>query len=222
VQERPIVAPERLPDALQGGQNEHTGAIPSNWLGAERSPVGAAVEGDMEHGCCNYGVYHRRFPGEYADTPGQDALTNTLQVELFGCTPISKAWDVLQMQAHCLRKSRFSIVQASINVFIDMILLVYPLPLLRIMKINIKQRSMPPIRLFVLRPANLYCSRACCDILGWHRAPHCEYHATMRDCNGGDAERSDLVGGRHQLELGVGTCLVADRGGCGHRRRVSP
>jgi hypothetical protein len=79
-----------------------------------------------------------------ADTATKDSLTNMLQIEIFGCAPISSAWDVQNMRAHCLQKSLFNIVQASINVFIDMILLVYPLPLLRILKINVRQRSRSP------------------------------------------------------------------------------
>ncbi|KAF2686297.1 hypothetical protein K458DRAFT_298376 [Lentithecium fluviatile CBS 122367] len=62
-------------------------------------------------------------------------------VELFGCTPISRAWDVQNMQNGCMSKTEFNIVQASINVFIDLLLLFYPLPLLRILRINTQQRT---------------------------------------------------------------------------------
>ncbi|CAI6337644.1 unnamed protein product [Periconia digitata] len=60
--------------------------------------------------------------------------------ELCACQPISATWKVESDIRSCMDMRAFYIAQGSINVVVDMLLLIFPLPLLRILNINQRQR----------------------------------------------------------------------------------
>ncbi|KAF2714611.1 hypothetical protein K504DRAFT_420571 [Pleomassaria siparia CBS 279.74] len=60
--------------------------------------------------------------------------------EVFACRPISRSWDVEKLPMGCMFAAMFNTSQASINVFTDMVLLVFPMPLLRQLHVNTTQR----------------------------------------------------------------------------------
>ncbi|KAJ4369298.1 hypothetical protein N0V86_009129 [Didymella sp. IMI 355093] len=62
-------------------------------------------------------------------------------VQVFSCVPVNAAWDVQQLSFMCIDGATFMHAQAAINVFTDVVLLLYPLPLLRVLKFNKRQRS---------------------------------------------------------------------------------
>ncbi|XPT03226.1 hypothetical protein M3J09_012327 [Ascochyta lentis] len=62
-------------------------------------------------------------------------------VQIFSCLPISAAWDVQQIPIVCIDGATFMHVQGAINVFTDLVLLLYPLPLLPLLKFNKRQRT---------------------------------------------------------------------------------
>ncbi|KAF3044554.1 hypothetical protein E8E11_004508 [Didymella keratinophila] len=62
-------------------------------------------------------------------------------VQIFSCLPVTAAWDVTQIPLMCIDGASFSHAQSGINVFIDVVLLLYPLPLLPLLKFNKRQRS---------------------------------------------------------------------------------
>jgi hypothetical protein len=68
-------------------------------------------------------------------------LLTEVQVQIFSCIPISAAWDVELMPVMCIDVASFMHAQAGINVFTDVVLLLYPLPLLPLLKFNKRQRS---------------------------------------------------------------------------------
>jgi hypothetical protein len=61
--------------------------------------------------------------------------------QLLACIPISRAWDVESQPQGCIRGEIFMQVSAAINVGMDVVLLLFPLPLLPLLKFNRKQRS---------------------------------------------------------------------------------
>jgi hypothetical protein len=67
------------------------------------------------------------------------------QVQIFSCLPVTAAWDVTQIPLMCIDGASFSHAQSGINVFIDVVLLLYPLPLLPLLKFNKRQRSTDPL-----------------------------------------------------------------------------
>ncbi|KAF1927398.1 uncharacterized protein M421DRAFT_30823, partial [Didymella exigua CBS 183.55] len=62
-------------------------------------------------------------------------------VQIFSCLPVTAAWDVEQIPIMCIDGAMFMQAQGGINVFTDVVLLVYPLPLLRVLKFNRRQRT---------------------------------------------------------------------------------
>jgi hypothetical protein len=64
------------------------------------------------------------------------------QVQIFSCLPVTAAWDVTQIPLMCIDGASFMHAQGGINVFTDVVLLLYPLPLLPLLKFNKRQRSM--------------------------------------------------------------------------------
>jgi hypothetical protein len=69
-----------------------------------------------------------------------------LQVQIFSCLPVTAAWDVEQIPIMCIDSATFMHAQGAINVFTDVVLLLYPLPLLPLLKFNKRQRSMLSIK----------------------------------------------------------------------------
>ncbi|KAG9376759.1 hypothetical protein PtrSN002B_002376 [Pyrenophora tritici-repentis] len=57
------------------------------------------------------------------------------------CTPFGRVWDVLAQPDGCLNVALFMIASGAINVITDVILLIFPLPLLRLLKFNKRQRT---------------------------------------------------------------------------------
>jgi hypothetical protein len=64
--------------------------------------------------------------------------------QLLACIPISRAWDVEAQPQGCIQGETFMQVSAAINVGMDVVLLLFPLPLLPLLKFNRKQRSQSP------------------------------------------------------------------------------
>ncbi|KAH6625684.1 hypothetical protein C7974DRAFT_205507 [Boeremia exigua] len=64
-----------------------------------------------------------------------------LLVQVFSCLPVTAAWDVEQIPIMCIDGTAFMHAQASINVFTDVVLLIYPLPLLPLLQFNKRQRT---------------------------------------------------------------------------------
>ncbi|KZM26891.1 hypothetical protein ST47_g1976 [Ascochyta rabiei] len=62
-------------------------------------------------------------------------------VQIFSCLPISAAWNLEQLPIMCIDSTVFMHVQGAINVFTDVVLLLYPLPLLPLLKFNKRQRT---------------------------------------------------------------------------------
>jgi hypothetical protein len=67
--------------------------------------------------------------------------TDAPQTQLFACTPVSLAWDVEHILGGCINGTIFMQVTAAINVVTDVVLLLFPLPLLPLLKFNKPQRS---------------------------------------------------------------------------------
>ncbi|PSN73973.1 hypothetical protein BS50DRAFT_469916, partial [Corynespora cassiicola Philippines] len=63
------------------------------------------------------------------------------QTEIFSCMPVSRSWDVEETPRGCIDSMAFNLAQGSINVLTDLILLLYPLPLIQVLKINTRQRT---------------------------------------------------------------------------------
>lgn len=63
------------------------------------------------------------------------------QVQIFSCIPITAAWDVKQIPVMCIDGKTFMYVQGAINILTDVVLLLYPLPLIPLLKFNKRQRS---------------------------------------------------------------------------------
>ncbi|PVI05588.1 hypothetical protein DM02DRAFT_685393 [Periconia macrospinosa] len=60
--------------------------------------------------------------------------------ELLACQPISATWKVESKVRSCMDMSTFYTIQASINVAVDLLLLVFPMPLLRILNIDKRKK----------------------------------------------------------------------------------
>ncbi|KAH8719303.1 hypothetical protein GQ44DRAFT_687868 [Phaeosphaeriaceae sp. PMI808] len=61
--------------------------------------------------------------------------------QLLACIPISRIWDVQRQPEGCIDGTLFMQASAAINVGADVILLLFPLPLLPLMKFNKKQQT---------------------------------------------------------------------------------
>ncbi|KAF2448226.1 hypothetical protein P171DRAFT_470068, partial [Karstenula rhodostoma CBS 690.94] len=65
---------------------------------------------------------------------------STLFVEMFSCLPVSAIFDLENPTRRCIAWVPFYLSQAGIDVFINLALLLFPLPFLGILKIDRKQR----------------------------------------------------------------------------------
>jgi hypothetical protein len=74
--------------------------------------------------------------------PEAQHRSNSVQVEMFSCLPVSTIFDLDNPTRKCIAWVPFYISQASMDVFMNLILLLFPLPLLGILKIDRKQRCM--------------------------------------------------------------------------------
>lgn len=63
------------------------------------------------------------------------------QAQLFTCVPISRAWDINAMSQDCFDGLAFMQSSAAINIVMDTVLLLFPFPLLPLLRFNTKQRS---------------------------------------------------------------------------------
>ncbi|KAF1964478.1 hypothetical protein BU23DRAFT_575648 [Bimuria novae-zelandiae CBS 107.79] len=61
-------------------------------------------------------------------------------VESFGCVPVSAIFDLDNTEKRCIARGVFHFAQAGINCFTDLVLVVFPLPLLGLLKISRRQR----------------------------------------------------------------------------------
>ncbi|EUC37204.1 hypothetical protein COCVIDRAFT_14926 [Bipolaris victoriae FI3] len=67
---------------------------------------------------------------------------SSFTAQLFLCVPISRIWDIVHANdGGCIDVSEFMITSAAINVATDIVLLMFPLPLLRLFKFNRRQRT---------------------------------------------------------------------------------
>ncbi|KAF1357774.1 hypothetical protein EJ07DRAFT_70648, partial [Lizonia empirigonia] len=62
-------------------------------------------------------------------------------VQIFTCVPVNGAWDIERVPLMCIDTASFMHAQGAINVFTDVLLLLYPLPLLPLLKFNKPQRT---------------------------------------------------------------------------------
>ncbi|KAJ4354852.1 hypothetical protein N0V95_003462 [Ascochyta clinopodiicola] len=101
-------------------------------------------------------------------------------VQIFSCVPISAAWDVEQIPIMCIDGAMFLHIQGAINVFTDVMLLLYPLPLLSLLKFNKRQRTaliiifsigLIPVIASTMRLCEIFMSgNAIQDGVGWQQA----------------------------------------------------
>jgi hypothetical protein len=63
-----------------------------------------------------------------------------MQAEMFGCVSMKSMFDLDSPERKCIKYAPFYIAQAGLNCLIDLVLLLFPLPLLVILKIDRKQR----------------------------------------------------------------------------------
>ncbi|KAL1796731.1 hypothetical protein ACET3X_005271 [Alternaria dauci] len=61
--------------------------------------------------------------------------------QLFICTPVSRVWDIEAQPDGCINTAMFMIISGAINVATDIVLLVFPLPLIWVIKFNKRQRT---------------------------------------------------------------------------------
>ncbi|OAL48471.1 hypothetical protein IQ07DRAFT_622898 [Pyrenochaeta sp. DS3sAY3a] len=61
--------------------------------------------------------------------------------QLFACIPVSRAWDVERLPQGCFNGTIFMQLSGAINVATDVVLLLFPLPLLTLIKFNKRQRT---------------------------------------------------------------------------------
>lgn len=69
------------------------------------------------------------------------SMLTLVQAQLLACLPVSRAWDIERQPEGCINGALFMQISAAINVATDIVLLLFPLPLLPLMKFNKKQRS---------------------------------------------------------------------------------
>lgn len=82
------------------------------------------------------------FPSQQHAACSPEANHVVFQAQLFLCVPVSRIWDIVHVNdGGCIDVSEFMITSAAINVTTDILLLLFPLPLLRLFKFNRRQRS---------------------------------------------------------------------------------
>ncbi|KAH3911995.1 hypothetical protein HBI56_174850 [Parastagonospora nodorum] len=69
------------------------------------------------------------------------AAVASFMAQLLACLPVSRAWDIERQPEGCINGALFMQISAAINVGTDIVLLLFPLPLLPLMKFNKKQRT---------------------------------------------------------------------------------
>lgn len=60
---------------------------------------------------------------------------------MFICTPVSRVWDIEAQPDGCINAAMFMVISGAINVVTDIVLLIFPLPLIWVIKFNKRQRS---------------------------------------------------------------------------------
>ncbi|KAL5119325.1 hypothetical protein ACEQ8H_002812 [Pleosporales sp. CAS-2024a] len=65
----------------------------------------------------------------------------SFMAQLLACMPISRTWDIERQPEGCINGALFMQISAAINVATDIVLLLFPLPLLPLIKFNKKQRT---------------------------------------------------------------------------------
>ncbi|KAL6150217.1 hypothetical protein ACJBU6_10525 [Exserohilum turcicum] len=67
---------------------------------------------------------------------------SSFMAQLFLCVPLPRIWDIMSVaDGGCIDVARFMTISGAINVCTDVILLLFPLPLLRLFKFNRRQRT---------------------------------------------------------------------------------
>jgi len=61
--------------------------------------------------------------------------------QLFICTPVSRVWDIEAQPDGCINAAMFMVISGAINVVTDIVLLIFPLPLIWVIKFNKRQRT---------------------------------------------------------------------------------
>ncbi|KAJ4355748.1 uncharacterized protein N0V89_003768 [Didymosphaeria variabile] len=69
-----------------------------------------------------------------------DDLKKMLMVEMFSCVPMSAIFDIDNPTRRCIAWVPFYLTQSAVDVVINLVLVLFPLPLLGILKIDKKQR----------------------------------------------------------------------------------
>lgn len=111
-----------------------------------------------------------------------------LQAQLFLCVPLSYIWDIIHINdGGCIDVSRFMIISAAINVTTDIILLLFPLPLLRLFTFNRRQRSKLADSMIASTVANGGCSGSGSRSLCWPYTGHSQHYAALRNHHGRQA-----------------------------------
>ncbi|KAH7065868.1 hypothetical protein BKA63DRAFT_585876 [Paraphoma chrysanthemicola] len=65
----------------------------------------------------------------------------SFMAQLLACIPLHRIWDVERQPQGCINGAIFMQVSAAINVATDVVLLIFPLPLLPLLRFNKKQRT---------------------------------------------------------------------------------
>lgn len=129
---------------VQGSKNVHPRTLPPHRLRQARTAPNRAIPRHLGNSILHLGLHNRHNPRTHPPHPASHPRmppADTPQVQVFSCLPVSAAWDVEQMPIMCIDGATFMHAQGGINVFTDFVLLLYPLPLLRLLKFNKRQRS---------------------------------------------------------------------------------
>ena len=94
----------------------------------------------MEHGSSGHWLRHGLLPCTTMLLSLIQSNSNAIQAEAFGCVSMTSVFDLASPERKCIAYGPFYIAQAAINCFIDLVLLLFPLPLLVILNIDKKQR----------------------------------------------------------------------------------
>lgn len=115
-------------------------------------------------------------------------LTTLFQAQLFLCVPVSRIWDIVHVNdGGCIDVSEFMITSAAINVTTDIILLLFPLPLLRLFTFNRRQRSKSADSTIALTAANGGHSGSGSRSLYWPYTGYSQHYAALRNHHGRQA-----------------------------------
>ena len=106
------------------------------------------------------------------------------KTQLFICTPVSRVWDIEAQPDGCINAAMFMVISGAINVVTDIVLLIFPLPLIWVIKFNKRQRSKSThVWSCQMRNADHGFSGSSSHSL-YRRHPSCsQFHASLRDCH---------------------------------------